>query len=382
MAPVLARREGEIVRTVTDDGLETEWHEVSSFIASDPFDHHVVWDGASGEIRFGPAIRYPDGTTRRHGAAPPAGAEVSVTGYRTGGGATGNVGAGTVVVLRSEVTGVVSVSNPTPGFGGMDGETIDNLLRRGPLALRTGQQAVTSEDYERLAAEAEPSIARVRCLPPVESGGPVRLLAVPYPYGQPGNGDLDAFALSNYQVARLSSALDERRVLGTTVAIGTPFFCGVSVVALVVARPGRPTALVRDRATEAINRFLDPVVGGIDGSGWPFDVDLRVNAVVRVLEDVEGVDRVEEVLLFDCDLRTGQRHGTGRNVILLGARLPVPVRPSTDRRAMSTAAPVPTARSYRRNGVVTGDRNTGCSRSCRRGCATTTSSRGSSRCSR
>ena len=111
--------------------------------------------------------------------------------------------------------------------------------------------------------------------------------------------------------------MDERRVLGTTVEIGTPVFCGVSVAALVVARPGRPAAMVRDRATEAINRFLDPVVGGIDGCGWPFDVDLRVNAVVRVLEDVDGVDRVEEVLLFDCDLRTGQRHGPGRNVILL-----------------------------------------------------------------
>ena len=171
-------REGEIVRTVTDDGRETSGRRCRASSPSGPFDNHVVWDGASGEIRFGPAIRYPDGTTRRRGAAPPAGAEVSVTGYRTGGGATGNVGAGTVVVLRSEVTGVVSVSNSTPGFGGVDGETIDNLLRRGPLALRTGQQAVTSEDYERLAAEAEPSIARVCCLPPVESGT-IRLLAVP-----------------------------------------------------------------------------------------------------------------------------------------------------------------------------------------------------------
>jgi hypothetical protein len=178
---------------------------------------------------------------------------------------------------------------------------------------------VTSDDYERLAVEAEPSIARVRCLPPVESGGPIRLLVVPYPHAPPGHSDLSAFALSEHQVTSLSSALDERRVLGTTVEIGAPLFCGVSVAALVVARPGRPAALVRDRATEAINRFLDPVVGGIDGCGWPFDVDLRVNAVVRVLEDVEGVDRVEEVLLFDYDLRSEQRHGPGRDVIRLAS---------------------------------------------------------------
>ena len=241
-----------------------------------------------------------------------------MTGYRTGGGAIGNVGANTVVAVRSTLPGVVSVSNLTPAFGGLDGETVDNLLRRGPMALRTGQQVVTREDYERLALDVEPSVARVRCLPPVESGAPIRLLVVPYPSTSvAGQGDLDAFALSGDQVARLRSALDDRRVLGSTVEIGTPFYSGVSVAALVAALPGRPAAVVRDRATDAINRFLDPVIGGLDGRGWPFDEDLRVHALFRVLEGVDGVDRVEEVLLFDFDLRSGQRLGPGRDVIRL-----------------------------------------------------------------
>lgn len=319
VAPVLARRAGETVRTESDQ-VTTEWEEVASFEVSGPSDAHYMWDGASGEIRFGPTIRYPDGEIRRHGAVPPDGAEVSVSTYRTGGGAIGNVGANTLVVLRSTLPGVVSVSNLTPAFGGLDGETVENLLRRGPMALRTGQQVVTGEDYERLALELEPSIARVRCLPPVESGGPIRLLVVPYPWTPlTGRNDLDAFALSGEQVARLRSALDDRRVLGSTVEIGTPFYTGVSVAALVAALPGRPAAVVRDRATDAINAFLDPINGGPDGRGWPFDDDLRVHTLFRVLEGVEGVDRVEEVLLFDYDLRSGQRLGTGRDVIRLSS---------------------------------------------------------------
>ena len=101
------------------------------------------------------------------------------------------------------------------------------------------------------------------------------------------------------------------------IEIGTPFYAGVSVAALVAALPGRPAAVVGERATDAINRFLDPVIGGLDGRGWPFDDDLRVHALFRVLESVDGVDRVEEVLLFDYDLRTSQRLGPGRDVIRL-----------------------------------------------------------------
>ncbi len=62
---------------------------------------------------------------------------------------------------------------------GVDAETVDNAKRRGPHSLRAGGRAVTASDFERLAAEADPAIARVRCLPPEQSGKPIRLLLVP-----------------------------------------------------------------------------------------------------------------------------------------------------------------------------------------------------------
>jgi hypothetical protein len=111
--------------------------------------------------------------------------------------------------------------------------------------------------------------------------------------------------------------LDERRILGTTVEIGTPFYQGVTVAALLHALPGRPAGLVRQRALDLLYRYVNPLVGGVDGAGWPFDTDLNAAPLAQLLEAVEGVERVDEVLLFEFDLRTGARYGTGRELIRL-----------------------------------------------------------------
>ena len=81
--------------------------------------------------------------------------------------------------------------------------------------------------------------------------------------------------------------------------------------------PKRAGPPVRDRALAAVYRYVNPLIGGPDGTGWPFDADLSAANVFQVLEAVEGVERVEEVLLFEYDLRNGERIGFGREVINL-----------------------------------------------------------------
>ncbi len=314
--PVLPRREGERIRVITTDGVE-EWTEVDDFTSSGPEDEHYVWDGASGAVRFGPRVRYPDGSIRQHGAVPRDGAEIVVTGYRHGGGDSGNVGAGTLTVLRTTVPFVDRVANLAPASGGVDAESVENAKQRGPMTLRTGSRAVTARDYERLSLEASAEVARARCLPPVESGGPVRVLVVPHVRRAPELHELDDFALSPQVVRAISDRLDERRVLGTTVEVGVPYYQGVTVAALVRALPGRPATLVRQRAIDLLYDFINPLTGGPDGDGWPFDTDLNAAPIAQMLEAVEGVDRVEEVLLFEFDLRNGRRHGTGKELIRL-----------------------------------------------------------------
>ncbi|MGH9136348.1 MAG: putative baseplate assembly protein [Acidimicrobiales bacterium] len=315
-APVLPRLEGEHVVVTTSDGVET-WTEVDDFTTSQAEDRHVQWDNATGVIHFGPRVRYPDGSIRQHGAVPADGATISVTGYRHGGGAAGNVGADTLISLRSTIPFIDRVTNLAPATGGVNAETVENAKLRGPLTLRHGQRAVTATDYERLTLEASAEVARARCLPPVSPDGPVRLLIVPHVRTAPFEQVLDDFALDDELIDVVSRHLDERRVLGTVVQVGTPFYQGVTVAALVRALPGRPATLVRDRALDLLYRFVNPLIGGPEERGWPFDTDLNAATIAQLVEAVDGVDRVEEVLVFEYDLRTGERNGLGREVIRL-----------------------------------------------------------------
>jgi hypothetical protein len=116
---------------------------------------------------------------------------------------------------------------------------------------------------------------------------------------------------------RVREHLDERRILGTMIEIGTPYYQGVTVATLLAVRPGRPASLVRDRALAALYSYLNPISGGVDGSGWGFDTDLNAASVFQLLESVEGVERVDEVLFFEYDLRNHERMGFGKDLVKL-----------------------------------------------------------------
>jgi predicted phage baseplate assembly protein len=314
--PVLPRVPGETVVVAGANGEPVTWDEVGDFSRSGPDDRHFTWDSSSGTIAFGPRIRQPDGTIRQHGAIPAAGSEIAITAYRFGGGVAGNVGAHTLTSLQTTIPYIAGVYNSRPAIGGVDAETIDNAKLRGPLSLRTGERAVTASDYERLTLEASPAVARARCLAPSEQGGPVRLLVVPRVRRAADQLALDDFALEDDLVATITEHLDERRVLGATVEVETPYFQGVTVAALITAVTGRPTGVVRQRVLDTLYQHVNPITGG-DGRGWPFDADLNAANLSTLIDAVDGVARVDEVLLFEFDLRTGRRRGAGRETLRL-----------------------------------------------------------------
>jgi len=313
-APVLPRESGEQV-VVHDGETSHVYEEVLDFAASGPLDRHVRWDSASGQVQFGPAIRYPDGLTVQHGHVPPFGARVTVSRYRAGGGTEGNVGARALTSLRVAVPFVDSVVNLVPARGGVDPETLDEVKERGPRTLRAGQRAVTVTDFEQLALEASPAVARTRCTPPSEPYGPVRVLVVPGSTRDPEMLTIDDFALSAEVYEAVRARLDEARTIGANVEVTTPFFQGVSVITQVRAAVGRSPVAVKERVAAAIHRFLSPVEGGPRGDGWPFGLDLNAAVLVSVLNEVEGVAAVDEVALFEYDLRNEQRVGDATELV-------------------------------------------------------------------
>ncbi|ARI52156.1 putative baseplate assembly protein [Streptomyces sp. S8] len=307
--PLLMDGDPPVVQVSTAEGWQI-WTPVEHFGASAPGDRHVRIDAVSGEFAFPPEVREPDGTMRAYGAVPAKGAQLRVPRYRTGGGSAGNVARGAVSVLRSSVPYIARVDNREAASGGVDGETVENAKVRAPNILRVQERAVTARDYEVIAHEAAPSLRRVRCLPAVAGeGGAVRVLVVPDAVPDAG-GQLrfEQLIPSDQVLAAVARRLDERRLVGTRLAVEPPAYQGVTVVARLVAAAGEVDR-VRAEALEALFGLIDPLRGGADGTGWPFGRPVQYGEVFAVLQGVRGAGLVEEVRLFPADPITGRRGG-------------------------------------------------------------------------
>ncbi|MFD4877852.1 MULTISPECIES: putative baseplate assembly protein [unclassified Streptomyces] len=308
--PVVGDAVPLLLQTAERDGW-TDWQVVPHFAASGPDDRHITLDAATGELAFGPAVREPDGTLRQYGMVAPKGAVIRARRYRTGGGRAGNVARGAVQILRSSIPYVSEVVNREAARGGVDGETVQEAKTRAPITLRAQERAVTLRDYEELSRRAAPETARITCLEGDEEehgAYAVRVLVVPQAVPDPGGRlRFEQLVPGDALLDRITRHLDERRLIGTRLAVGPPFYQGVTVVATVHAFRGVDTDRVRRQAHDALYRHLDPLVGGSDGKGWPFGRPVQSGEVFAVLQRVPGVELVDEVVLHPADPLTGKR---------------------------------------------------------------------------
>ncbi|MBN1956326.1 MAG: putative baseplate assembly protein, partial [Anaerolineae bacterium] len=135
--------------------------------------------------------------------------------------------------------------------------------------------------------------------------GTTRLLLVPTLEGvlQPSPRQLEvpgtlAEAVRDY--------LDERRLLGTALQIAAPPYVWVSVQVRIKVRERLDAHVVRARVEEAIYRFLHPLRGGRDGTGWPFGRPLYIADIYAVVHDIPGVEFISEAKIFPIEARTGK----------------------------------------------------------------------------
>lgn len=286
-----------------------EWEEVQDFSRSGAEATHFTFDRVAGEVRLGPGVREPDGSLRRYGRPPAKGAQVRLKVYRTGGGVQGNVARGVIRVLRSSIPYVASVVNRRPASGGVDGEDIENAKLRGPIVLRTLGRAVTVEDYEQLAREAAPEVARVHCVPatgPADAGG-VRLLVVPAARSSDGELSPDQLTPPPETVEKIARRLDECRLIGTRLLVEPPRYRWLTVTARLRAARRVDRNHLQGVVLEALYRYYNPVTGGPDHDGWPFGRTVIPGEIYGLLQTLPGVDLVEEIELYEADPRTGQR---------------------------------------------------------------------------
>lgn len=287
------QREENTEKTITPvDGtgrsrqVWVRWHEVPDFYGSSPRDRHYVLNHLTGEVQFGDGI---------NGLIPPRG-NLRLTRYQTGGSAAGNRSAGTIVQLKTTIPYVESVTNTEAAAGGADAESIVALRDRAPKAIRHRNRAVTQEDYEDLAIEASSEVARAKCVPlrnlridPLDQGpaqpGEVSMIIVP--------NSSDPKPLTSLElIKRVEDYLQRVSIPTVNISVVGPLYVEVSITVEVALASLEGSSAVAQAVEQQLTRFLHPLTGGFEGTGWDFGRKPYKSDFYALLESIPGVDYI------------------------------------------------------------------------------------------
>jgi uncharacterized phage protein gp47/JayE len=177
---------------------------------------------------------------------PAVGANNIRASYRVGGGSIGNVPAGTITEIRTPIASLNAVTNPTLAAGGTDREAINHAVQFGPLAYRSGQRAVTLNDFVALAHQAG-GVAKVRARP--RSWNRVDLYIAP-------EGDTARAAPESLK-RRLLAYFEQKRMVGMFVTIQDPILVPIDVGVEVIVEQSYNAEQVRQSVENTVRSLLD-----------------------------------------------------------------------------------------------------------------------------
>lgn len=290
------------------------YSEVPNFLGSGAADRHFlvgVDQSDRATIRFGNGVNgvIPSGTI--------------TVGYKTGGGAKGNVNAGTLTKLDDSFTDdggapvSVSVTNPQLASGGSDRQTVAQIKVLAPESIRVLNRTVSREDFE-INARRLSEVARALMLTSNEDAGIAENTGILYVI--PRGGGLPSQALKDAVRDQVTVVFPS--TLTFQVAVQDPNYLAIDVQAAVFLRQGANAPAVRSAIQKALADFF--AVSLPDGTPNP-NVDFGFN-----LKDAAG-DPAGEIALSDVfnvirDVVGVRKIGDGPDDFLLdGAREDVPI---------------------------------------------------------
>ncbi len=275
--PVLS---GQVIEVKEGETL-IKWRETSSFAISSKLSRDYIIDRKEGIIFFG------DG---KHGMIPPKGMNNIFATYRSGGGKKGNQEIGIINTLRKANKDIERVTNHTSSSGGADDEDSDAAVFRGPHTIKNGGYAVTAEDFEWLAREASPQVIRAKAM----LGDKDKIQVIILTDGKngpilPEKNLIDS--VGKYIKERAFFIIQEKiHILG-------PEYRRVDLEVTVKPLFVNESSIVIEKIKKRLSNFLDPVRGGKFAKGYDFGEGIYVSDVAANIEEVEGIDYVEELTL-------------------------------------------------------------------------------------
>jgi predicted phage baseplate assembly protein len=279
-------------------GAYVGWRRTDDLNTAGRDDRVYQLDAEAGTVRFGDGVR---------GRIPGAGMRVRVERMRAGGGAAGNLPAGSISkATGSTIEGQqarLEAVQPLPTEGGADAETLADAERRIPQLFRHRNRAVTADDYRHLAAEA-PGVraGRVEVLPRFKPHqrragvpGVVSVMVLPHkelrqaPNPRPDRPFLE----------RVHAHLDALRPVTTELYVIGAEYVPLGLAASIQLADGAGRDATVYAVREALRAYLWPLApGGPAGEGWPLGRRVSDRELEVVIARVAGVAQVVGVNLF------------------------------------------------------------------------------------
>ncbi|NPV90556.1 MAG: hypothetical protein HPY50_07285 [Firmicutes bacterium] len=295
---------GAGVRPVLDEwggmrGFWVKWQRVDDFYESESMDRHYLIDCQSGRIRFG---------NGEFGRIPPSsgGDNIEVR-YSIGGGAKGNVGPLEINSMLSPIAYVNEVFNPEAAEGGCDMEPLMQAVRRGPQVIKNRNRAVTADDFEWIARQSSHDIAKIKCLPNINSDGRREagcITLVTLLQGRSRRGFIEF-------KRRIEKELNEKASNIVTrpgkIRVIEPVLIEVSVSAVIGVSDLETVVLTEKEAVDKLDQFLDSLTGNRDRGGWEIGQYPHISIFYSLLNSIRSVKYVEKVSLTLQVVENGQR---------------------------------------------------------------------------
>ena len=266
-----------------------QWSEVPDFFDSKRQDRHYTLDHATGQLQFG------DGN---NGMIPQAlDNNIKAFSYQSGGGKQGNVKAGEIKSLKSTIAGVESVSNPVAADGGADAADLDQMLEIGPTMISHRDRAVTAGDFELLAKQASRKVVKVRCLPNTNNKGQKEIGWVTLVIVPDSKEDIPLPSLElrkevqNYLETKCENTLTHKK----HIHIDSPSYVKISVSADLFVTSIEKAFNVDNEVKRKLDAFFHPLTGRREQTGWEFGRDVADSDIYALIENIEGVDHVENL---------------------------------------------------------------------------------------
>lgn len=301
---------GSLVLEVQEPGGWRPWRAVPHFGGRTGDDRAYVLDAYAGTVRFGDGVR---------GRRPGRGERIRA-GFRSGGGAAGNLPAGSVKEVVGGPRGL-KVRQEWPLEGGADAEGVAQAERRIPEFLNHRDRAVTPDDFRALAL-SHPAVAVARAevrpgllpVPGPATGrrdvpGVVSVLILPPAPLSPGAPPRPTQGL----LADMFAWLKPRTLIGTELYVLAPEFVPVAAALSVRVEDPRSERSVLAAVERTVAEWLFALPpGGLRGEGWPLGRSVDAEEIEARAARVPGVLAVGTVRLWRGSAAGWQEAGGGR----------------------------------------------------------------------